>query len=231
MTSPISFDETRQQISPCFLSPSGCINASNVQLFPPVTTRTGNATCSYLSTNVQYVFIAHILSWMKGCVSAWLMATRFEESSIKIFSNRSFNWLTFLNWSSGRFWLPINSDSKSRQGFNVDITTTFSWPNNKKKTMSFHYNLRIYTKLCLNNYDAEQNSQKSFCLGIKILNLHVYVVLSSKTSTPNFSPCLQGQIFFTNKSPFFSYKNVYEIYWFTHFVYRWCLVMQVLVQD
>ena len=63
---------------------------------------------------------------MKGCVRAWLIAMRFDESNIKILSRRSLSWLTFLDWSSGRFWLPISSESRSRDGFNVDITTTFS---------------------------------------------------------------------------------------------------------
>lgn len=71
--------------------------------------------------------VAQIFSWMKGCISAWLIGSLLDASNISMRSNRSFNWFTFRAWSSGRFWLPTSSACRSRIAFIVDMTTTFSW--------------------------------------------------------------------------------------------------------
>lgn len=64
---------------------------------------------------------------MKACCRAWLMLIRLAGSSIRIWSNKSFSWCTFLRWSSGSRWHPIKSANRSLVGLMVLITVTFSY--------------------------------------------------------------------------------------------------------
>ena len=66
---------------------------------------------------------------MKGWDRACEVVQRFDGSSMKIRSRRSFSWLTFFSWSGGKSWLPTNSLNKSRDGFIVLIVTTLSCKN------------------------------------------------------------------------------------------------------
>ena len=64
---------------------------------------------------------------MKACCRAWLMLIRLAGSNIRIWSNKSFSWCTFLRWSSGSRWHPIKSANRSLVGLMVLMTVTFSY--------------------------------------------------------------------------------------------------------
>lgn len=55
------------------------------------------------------------------------MLIRLAGSNIRIWSNKSFSWCTFLRWSSGSRWHPIKSANRSLVGLMVLITVTFSY--------------------------------------------------------------------------------------------------------
>lgn len=78
-------------------------------------------------TLTRHTVFDHSLSWMNGCVRAWLMEMRLLGSSMRVESRRSFSCRTFFSWSSGRRWYPINSANRSLLALMVLRTETFSY--------------------------------------------------------------------------------------------------------
>lgn len=70
--------------------------------------------------------IIHIFSLINWCIKQLSMVARLTGSSMRHLSRRSFNWVTFLVWSSGRLDSPNISWRRFLVGLIVAITTIFS---------------------------------------------------------------------------------------------------------
>ena len=96
---------------------------------------------------------SQIFSVTNGWVSAWWIVNRLVGSSIRNLSSISRSCSTLRYWSSGKCCPPINSFCKSRIGFTVDITTTFSYEIKKKrseyKVSSFTEKIASYLNIYL----------------------------------------------------------------------------------
>lgn len=64
---------------------------------------------------------------MNGWVSAWLILIRLLGSNMRTLSSKSFNCITFFNWSSGSRWKPTISDNNGLEMFICVIPVTFSY--------------------------------------------------------------------------------------------------------
>lgn len=82
--------------------------------------------------------IVHSFSWMKGWPRAWFKLMRLVGSRVSMRSSKSFSCVTLRCWSSGRRWQPISSARRSFGFPQLEMTVTFSWGRECRRSARGH---------------------------------------------------------------------------------------------